>query len=648
MITTWRQRGMAIVAMLTGLIIMVGVVFGSANTAYAATLTPADERYHVAFPYNDMEYYVGVAGLDASGNKYYCIEAGKLSDYVIGPTTVLASDENARRMAWILDRYRDTDAATHAAIGIIVQDHFGRDRDEWARQMAVIQGRYPEIVAKAARIWDQSAGKTPAGTTVERTDAEALRSGSISVKVVNRAGDAIAGVPFTVTLQGAARFVQGGNTFSGVSTSAGSSIAWEATGAGEVTANTTYEYGRMHVMDSTQDMLAFDSMASTGGASTTFRVRKDFVPAVSTKVSEKVLDVASPVFDDVTSGVADADSYWVPDLELQARGYYFDGLDTGDVGNVITPNAQESADAFLARLATLGYEPVAYGKASFTGVGQQARVQAMTKPDDGAAYRTKQNSGFGTWVWVFRRSEQSKQAQEYLIGDWISPFMEATESNTSRRKLEVMSTVTEHSADIGAELSDTITVSGFPADHGQYAGNEEYEFAADRPYATVSVWWSGDPDNPPTMRRTSHLGRGSHGRRQPPVAGHLGDSRDERHVQNRRRGVGRAWRSYVSDRRTAWVVRVRLAVRGDDRVSPASSRYDDAWERVRVLPHASRRNRANRRNPRRRRRRRRQPRPTSPVTARHGWRCVACLGSGRVSSGDRRHTVHRRSVASSL
>ena len=83
-----------------------------------------------------------------------------------------------------------------AAIGIIVQDHFGRDRDEWARQMAVIQGRYPEIVAKAARIWDQSAGKTPAGTTVERTDAEALRSGSISVKVVNRAGDAIAGVPF--------------------------------------------------------------------------------------------------------------------------------------------------------------------------------------------------------------------------------------------------------------------------------------------------------------------------------------------------------------------------------------------------------------------------------------------------------------------
>lgn len=585
MITTWRQRGMAIVAMLTGLIIMVGVVFGSANTAYAATLTPADERYHVTFPYNDMEYYVGVAGLDASGNKYYCIEAGKLSDYVIGPTTVLASDENARRMAWILDRYRDTDAATHAAIGIIVQDHFGRDRDEWARQMAVIQGRYPEIVAKAAQIWDQSAGKTPAGTTVERTDAEALRSGSISVKVVNRAGDAIAGVPFTVTLQGPARFVQGGNTFSGVSTSAGSSIAWEATGAGEVTANTTYEYGRMHVMDSTQDMLAFDSMASVGGSSSTFQVRKDFVPSVSTQVSDKVLDAASPVFDDVTSGVGDEGSHWVPGLKLQARGYYFDGLGKDDLGKVIAPNARESADAFLARLASSGHKPSAYGKASFTGVGQRVRVQAMTKPDGDAAYLTPKTGGFGTWVWVFRRSEQSKRAQEYLTGDWVSPFMEASESNVGRGKVEVMSTVTEHSADVGTELSDTITVSGFPADHGQFMGDETYGFTADQQYATVSVWWSGDPDNP------------SNDEAYKPSGGEV-PTEDDNHrllatweipAMNGTFKIGAGALDahgapmHLTADRHGWYVFV-WRFEGDDRVSPASSRYDDAWERVRVLP----------------------------------------------------------------
>ena len=124
----------------------------------------------------------------------------------------------------------------------------------------------------------------------------------------------------------------------------------------------------------------------------------------------------------------------MPGLKLQARGYYFDGLGKDDLGKVIAPNARESADAFLARLASSGYEPSAYGKASFTSVGQRVRVRAMAKPDGDAAYLTPKTGGFGTWVWVFRRSEQSKRAQEYLTGDWVSPFMEASESNGGARE----------------------------------------------------------------------------------------------------------------------------------------------------------------------------------------------------------------------
>ena len=161
--------------------------------------------------------------------------------------------------------------------------------------------------------------------------------------------------------------------------------------------------------------------------------------------------------------------------------------------------------------------------------------------------------------------------------------MEATESNTSRRKLEVMSTVTEHSADIGAELSDTITVSGFPADHGQYAGNEEYEFAADRPYATVSVWGSGDPDNP------------SNDEAYKPSGGEV-PTEDDNHrllatweipAMNGTFKIGAGALDahgapmYLTAERPGWYVFV-WRFEGDDRVSPASSRYDDAWERVRA------------------------------------------------------------------
>lgn len=171
--------------------------------------------------------------------------------------------------------------------------------------------------------------------------------------------------------------------------------------------------------------------------------------------------------------------------------------------------------------------------------------------------------------------------------------------------------VTEHSADIGAELSDTITVSGFPADHGQYAGNEEYEFAADRPYATVSVWWSGDPDNP------------SNDEAYKPSGGEV-PTEDDNHrllatweipAMNGTFKIGAGALDahgapmYLTAERPGWYVFV-WRFEGDDRVSPASSRYDDAWERVRVLPPCESEKPCEPEKPETRRRRRRQPRPT--------------------------------------
>ena len=118
------------------------------------------------------------------------------------------------------------------------------------------------------------------------------------------------------------------------------------------------------------------------------------------------------------------------------------------------------------------------------------RVQAMTEPGGSTPYLAGEadradgggtgTGSFGTWVWVFRRASQSDEAKQYLVRDWSSTFLEAAESNVNRRKVAVESTVTEHSAHVGSELSDTITVSGFPSDHGSFAGNEEYGFGADR------------------------------------------------------------------------------------------------------------------------------------------------------------------------
>ena len=61
--------------------------------------------------------------------------------------------------------------------------------------------------------------------------------------------------------------------------------------------------------------------------------------------------------------------------------------------------------------------------------------------------------------------------------------------------MSVESTVTEHTGVVGSELSDTITVDGFPDDHGSFGGNVKLGIGADRAMAQVSVWWAGDPND---------------------------------------------------------------------------------------------------------------------------------------------------------
>lgn len=583
MVTAWRRKGLAVLSMLTGLMLILGAVLGTAVEVYAASLQKSEQNQRLTFAHDGRNLYLGVIGVDNAGNQYYCMEAGPLSDYSIGPTKRLEDNQDARRMAWILQRYRQADTQDYAAVAVIIQDRFGIG-SQWGNQRSSIAGQYPDVLVRAEQIWQESEGKVAANVVVEQTDAVALRSGSVTVGVRGYADELVEGVPFTVTLDGPAHFVDTGSaTFSGVSTASTQSIAWEADGRGEVTAKTTYEYGRIKAMSSAQDLMGFDSIASENGSATTFTVRKDFTPSVSTVVADKVVDTGSPIFDEVTSGVADSSSFWVPDLALQAQGYYFDGLKVDDLGNAIAPRSKESAGDFLARIKQAGHSPSAYGSASFTGPDQTVRVQAMTKPDGSVPYLSKSTGGFGTWLWTFQRFAQSDEAQEYLVGDWSSTFLEAAESNVNRSELTVESTVTEHSAHVGSELSDTITVSGFPDDHGEFAGDEEYGFGADRAYATVSVWWSGDMENADNDKLYKPSGAAV-----PAEDDHhrlIGTWELPARNGTFKVGAGSADAHgepiWITAERHGWYVFV-WEFEGDDRVMPTASRYDDAWERTRV------------------------------------------------------------------
>ncbi|OZG62985.1 cell surface protein [Bifidobacterium lemurum] len=580
MATAWQRMAARALSALVGL----AMIVGAAPAAWAAQLLdPAPEDTYYLIDVAEGQRAVGVAARDAAGNNYYCIQAGMLADYQIGPTSQVSDDDNARRLAWLYDTYRNADTQTHAALGILTQNLFGTQPQDWQRHLEAVKAKYPGAVTRAEALWRESSEHAPASLKVERTDAVALRGGNVRVRVANSSGKSIAGVPYTVTLEGPARFANGKSSVSGVSGTRETSHAWRATGAGPVSVRTTYQRHTLTRMDSKQDFLTYGLSDNVGGEAVTFTVRKDFTPALSTVTSRKVVDAGEKVVDRVTSAVSGEDSVWVPGLELRARGYYFAGLSSARLDMRFEPKAGEGTAAFLSRLAANGLKPVAYGTAAFTDSGQSVDAQAVTEPGGKEPYLTDESGGFGTWVWAFERDDQSLEAQEYVLKDWTSAFGDASETNSNRAKVAVDSTVTEHSADVGASLSDTITVSGFPDDHGTFAGDEELGIGADRQYARVSVWWSGDMDDP--SKDDDHRPSS----KEPPVE-------DEHHrligtweyrAVNGTFKVGAGAPDahgeavHITAENHGWYVFV-WSFDGDDRVMPHTSRYDDAWETVRV------------------------------------------------------------------
>lgn len=565
------------------------------GVARAAGLAPPHPGTFLTYRHDGQTLYIGAIGTSDRGH-VYCIEAGKPADMTYGEERPIPDGDAARRVAWLADRYAGSrDPMIHAGIGVLAHRHFDLDPAQWELHWGSIRAQHPDLEGVAGRLWDEAGAGMPAGARATYAYEEGLRSGAVDVAVVDGSGGLVAGVPYRVTLSGPARFEDGGSWIEGVSGTRPIRHAWRADGAGEVRADVEYDRPALQQLVSNQDYVRFAGAERSRGDGVRFAVRKDFTPSIATRAERRVVDAGRPVVDHVTSGVRGEDSHWPEGLELTASGWYFDGLDAGDLEQgMVTPDAQASADGgaagepgaaerFLERLAGMGYEPAAYGEATFDAPGQTRAVRAVTEPGGDRPYEAPRSGGFGTWVWAFETARQSDRARAYVLRDVVSPFLEAPETNANRARVAVSSVVTDHSAAVGAELSDTITVRGFPEDHGAFAGDETYGIGPDEPYAQVSVWWAGDPDDPandgayrpdgarPPAQDEHHRLVGTWD--YPAVDGTLrvGAGAPDAHGDP----------VHITAERHGWYVFI-WSFKGDDRVMPAASAYDDAWERTRV------------------------------------------------------------------
>jgi len=79
--------------------------------------------------------------------------------------------------------------------------------------------------------------------------------------------------------------------------------------------------------------------------------------------------------------------------------------------------------------------------------------------------------GFVTWVWEVKKSSQPEWVRDYLAADWSDDYGVPTETTSVRWPIVTTSELREYNVHPDGRAFDIVTVSGFPADHGDFHGD---------------------------------------------------------------------------------------------------------------------------------------------------------------------------------
>ncbi|WP_065468621.1 peptidase [Bifidobacterium dentium] len=568
-----KQRSLAILVSMVLALIM--VVAAGCPTAQAAQLEKARAGTYYPYTLDGREYTIGVSARGAQGHNYYCRQIAMETDYITTDSVVMASDDTSRRLAWLINGNRlKTDALLHAAIGVLVHRAYD-DQTVWGRHETYLFGIYAGLEQKVNELWKEAAANVCDSMVVTRENTKGLSEGDVNIMARNANGDSLAGIRFTAVISGPAVFDNDKAKVTGVTAKEAQRLHWKATGSGGVNVQVTYKRLALEQATTAQQMVTFDDQTQYSADLLTFDVVMPTHPRISTTVASKQVDAGQEVRDTVRLDMPEGQT-WPEGAAYQATGWYFDGLEGERLGQRIVPDDGEDAQTFIARLAVAGYTPSAYGSITLNAQQPQREALAVTQPSGSTAYAARGDGGFGTWVWAIECDLQTDAVKRTLEGDVVSAFLDAEETNVNRARLEVRSKADRQTATIGQEISDSITVSGFPDDHGTFSGNEDYGFGADTPYAQVSVWWAADDCEPDTHEEPEEddnhrlIGTWDY----PAVSGtfRVGDGEKDAHGNP----------VHISAQQSGWYVFV-WKYEGDSRVGAATSSYADERERVRVV-----------------------------------------------------------------
>ena len=527
-------------------------------------------------------YSLGAIGRMSSGEYVYCHEWGVAEEWKYTNSTALPDTPDSRAIVYLLSKYQSVeDQLTHAALAYLVHDHFelSSSRAAWDKAKDNVMHAIPGLSEKTRELWSEGVSHAVSGTEVSVEYLQAHRRGAVSVRVVNARGEAIENVPVTVELRGPAQFDENASTSITVMSKSGPTlVTWTATGEGEVTTVQKVSVTTLDDMESAQNFVRLGDVTQVSYDGIQFRVRKNFQPTVSTHVPSAVQDEGMTTTDSVTSGVRTGD-VWEKGIVLSASGYLYTGLTHEKIAELgrsgaVQPHDKENAPDYIQRLENMGLKVSGVAHVDLESANQTVEIPAQNAQDSANKYVLGETDNFASWVWVIDKNKQSKEAQQWIDHDAISGLLDVTESFSARKRLMVDSTVTEHSANIDAQLTDRITVSGFPDDHGHFTGDTRYGWKEDEKYATVSLYWSQKKpdavDAPADDDSHKLIGSWKYNAVNGVIA--VGGGRPD--------AFGHP--VHITAERVGYYAFV-YTFAGDDRVMPAASAWNDEWECARVI-----------------------------------------------------------------
>lgn len=384
--------------------------------------------------------------------------AGAMTNYGGGDVDLT----NVAQVAWILDKYENVNTNdSRAAISMIIHFNLEKNKNSAAAKAEIyrvwgwLQANHPAATNLARKYVQEAKSSGVHSYTSTSHTGEGKREGTITnIGIKNVSGKNIAGIPYTLTLNGPAVFTASGkSTLSGKTANKPITVNWRSTGNGKVSFKYTYKVkdaltklngpaGRQRMIVGAPDPR---NVTLPGGE---WKVIYDFQPMATSKVSEPSVASNKGEITDTLKAFADpkyANPEWIKDTEVTYKGevYY--------MGETLPAKAQA---------VPAGAKPVATTSLKFTAPGEQTATVKADKP------------GFYTWVWSVDKKSQKKP--DLIHANWTDGYTVAGETQVKRIVGKITSknnVIKVHSgSDAKFFLNDWVKVEGFPTNHPTFAG----------------------------------------------------------------------------------------------------------------------------------------------------------------------------------